>query len=535
MPTKTYTTRNRKQTNQTEPIPGSGQVKNSAGGYSFELDKWKRFLRFLILGSEGGTYYIGEKTLTRHNASNVEACIQEDPTRAVNLIVDISDAGRAPKNDPALFALALAAASENADARRLALAALPKVARIGTHLHHFNLYVDGMRGWGRGLREANAAWMNDKEPLDLARQFLKYPSRDGWSFKDTLILSHPTPTTATHNWLYNYVVNGVLGEIPEYEPARTLVHTVETLKIVESVESVVGAIRSLKLEREMIPTLWLTDEKVWAALVPNLGYTALIRNLGNLSKCGWLKDGKFQNIEFVTKKLLDLETINKSRVHPIQLLAALLTYSQGHGMRGKGEWPVVPQVVDALDEAFYLAFGNITPTGKRIYIAADVSGSMYGANVAGVPGLTAGVGAGALALLTARTEKNYVIRGFSHQLVDLGISPKLRLDSAVDKMRRVPMGGTDCALPMLDALKNGTDIDAFMVITDNETWAGNIHPVQALKQYRDRTGIPARLIVVGMTATEFSIADPNDAGMLDVVGFDTAAPELMSQFIRGEI
>jgi 60 kDa SS-A/Ro ribonucleoprotein len=45
-------------------------------------------------------------------------------------------------------------------------------------------------------------------------------------------------------------------------------------------------------------------------------------------------------------------------------------------------------------------------------------------------------------------------------------------------------------------------------------------------------GIPARLIVVGMVANGFTIADPDDPGMLDVVGFDTSAPALMADFVR---
>ncbi len=74
---------------------------------------------------------------------------------------------------------------------------------------------------------------------------------------------------------------------------------------------------------------------------------------------------------------------------------------------------------------------------------------------------------------------------------------------------------------MLWALENDVEADAFVIYTDSETWAGAIHPVEALARYRQKTGIPARLIVVGMTSNGFSIADPNDAGMLDVVGFST--------------
>ena len=54
-----------------EPIPGANQVPNSAGGYAWELDDWARLDRFLILGSEGGTYYVSERKLTKDNAACV--------------------------------------------------------------------------------------------------------------------------------------------------------------------------------------------------------------------------------------------------------------------------------------------------------------------------------------------------------------------------------------------------------------------------------------------------------------------------------
>ncbi|MFD1732243.1 hypothetical protein ACFSC4_16075 [Deinococcus malanensis] len=101
-------------------------------------------------------------------------------------------------------------------------------------------------------------------------------------------------------------------------------------------------------------------------------------------------------------------------------------------------------------------------------------------------------------------------------------------------MRAVPMGGTDCALPMLWAARNKVEADVFVVYTDNETWAGAVHPAVALQQYRQKMGIGARLIVVGMTATRFTIADPADAGMLDLVGFDSSAPRVMAEFAAGK-
>ena len=80
-------------------------------------------------------------------------------------------------------------------------------------------------------------------------------------------------------------------------------------------------------------------------------------------------------------------------------------------------------------------------------------------------------------------------------------------------------------------VEESSDVDAFFVYTDNETWAGHIKPVEALRQYRNERNPQAKLVVCGMTGTPFTIADPNDAGMLDVVGFSSDAPAVMSNFI----
>jgi 60 kDa SS-A/Ro ribonucleoprotein len=221
-------------------------------------------------------------------------------------------------------------------------------------------------------------------------------------------------------------------------------------------------------------------------------------------------------------------------------------FSQGHGQRGSGKWEPVGAVVGTLDAAFYAAFRNVEPTGKRHVLALDVSGSMGAGVVAGVPGLTPRLASAAIALVTAATEPSYQVVAFSAPagggyggqwgggdpgITPVSISPRQRLDDVVRTTQAIPMGGTDCALPMLWALKHRVEADVFVVFTDSETWAGKVHPVQALREYRERTGIPAKLVVVGMVSNGFSLADPNDAGMLDVVGFDAAAPALIADFV----
>lgn len=537
---------NRLHTPQSLPIPGTDQVLNRAGGYAWSVDDWARLDRFLILGSEGGSYYASERALSRANAEAVARCIAADGPRTVARISEISDRGRAAKNDPALLALAMAASLGDEVTRRAAFAALPQVARTGTHLFHFAGYMQGLRGWGRGARRAIAAWYQGLPAGKLAYQAIKYQNRDGWGHRDLLRLAHPVAADETQNAVFHWITQGWpdVGAEPHPDAALRLIWAYERAKRAQSAAEVAGLIRTYRLPREAVPTQWLNEREVWAALLEDMPLTATIRNLATMTRVGLLAPMS-EAAARVTEVLADGERLRAARVHPVAVLAALTTYQSGRGVRGQGQWEPVGEVVDALNAAFYQAFGNVTPAGRRIVLALDVSSSMASGRIAGVPGLTPRVGTAAMALVTAATEPQHTIVAFTagpyrtryggSGISRLAITPAQRLDDVVRAVSGLPFGGTDCALPMLWALENGVAADAFVIYTDSETWAGDIHPSQALQQYRARTGIPARLVVVGMVASDFSIADPDDGGMLDVVGFDTAAPELISSFVRGEI
>jgi len=215
----------------------------------------------------------------------------------------------------------------------------------------------------------------------------------------------------------------------------------------------------------------------------------------------------------------------------LAVLIAEKVYAQGRGDKGSLTWKPELKVVDALDEAFYATFSNVEPCGKPVLLALDVSGSMDGSYIAGSC-LTAREASAAMALVTAATEDEYHIMGFSRRFMPLNISPRMRLDDVVKRISNLPFEGTDCALPMIWARKHQVNVSAFITYTDSETWAGNIHPAQALRQYRDEFVRNAKAVVVGMTSNGFTLSDPNDRGMLDVVGFDTAAPAVIADFIR---
>lgn len=561
---------NKRATDQRERARAD-QVENSAGGFVFSLNKWQALDRWLILGADGGTYYASEKKLVKDNAKTIEACLAEDGPRTVARIVEISDSGRAPKNDPAVFALAMAAGADDAATRKAALEALSKVCRIGTHLFQFVDAVKNFRGWGRGLRRAVVRWYTDREADNLAYQVLKYPSRkldpkdraSVMTHRDVLRLAGGAigPRTVETDAVLRYVVGGGLDALGarvvkrenatssyaalDTEKLPAIVHGWEAMKEANNPLEAAKLVEKYGLTHEMVLNQFKTSPVVWEALLQKMPATALIRNLGNMSKCGLLVPFS-DAAKLVVAKLGAVEWLRRSRIHPLNVFTAYDTYERGKSKRGSGEWTPVPQVVDALEGCFYTAFQNVEPTGKNHLLAVDCSGSMWGQghpkyghswgffdNIRGMD-IPPRVGAALMAMVTMRSEKESFIAGFStgHRLNPVQVTSRSTISQAVQAFAAVPMGGTDCALPMRWALREKLPIDHFVVYTDNETWAGHIHPFQALKQYRQKTGRNAKLTVVGMTATDFTIADPSDAGMLDVVGFDTATPKILADFAR---
>lgn len=537
------------------------QVKNNAGGYTFKVGDETRVNRFLTLGVDSGTYYVTEAALTADNAQVILAAARDKGTWLVEQIVEISVAGRAPRQNPAVFALAAVSALGDDDARKAALDALSKVCRTGYHLYLFSQYVEQFRGWGRGLRRAVGNWYLEKDVDALAYQAVKYRQRLGWTHRDLLRLSHPKTDDPTRNELLKWVCgrdaasmgDGIDLGSPALPPiVDRFIEAQATTSVPRWTE-----LATEGLPWEALPDAALTKVEVWHAMIAaGIPMGALIRQLPRLTKLGVFDHAT--SLTTVVAQLQDPHHLRKARIHPINVLVALRTYARGQSMQGDSTWTPKRQIVDALDAAFYGSFNTFEPSNKRHLLALDVSGSM------GNPAMGAPLKGGrqpnysavscrevcaALALFTMAKEPACDVIGFTgngsgywgqrsqelNDVSELSISPRQRLDDAVNTMAGLPFGATDCALPMLWAAAHRKEYDVIITMTDNETWAGQIHPHQALKLYRDKSGINTRFAVVALTPTEFSIAAPDDEGTLDVSGFDSNVPNLLSDFARGAI
>lgn len=490
--------------------------------------------RFLVLGTEGGTFYVSERQQTLEIVPSIQRLLEQDHRWVVDHTVAFSDAGRGVKNDPALFVMAMAASVGTADQKAYALARMPEVARIGTHILQFVAMVDKLRGWSRGLRRGVSEWYTNKTVDQLAFQMVKYQNRAGWRQGDVLRSAHPVATTPQMEQVFRFAVG------KPYEAAGIKwLEAYDALQAAQTKKEVLRAIRDYNAFFEIVPTQWLKDADVWRAMLPNLGITALVRNLGRLTSLGVL-NGMSDADVYVQNMLRNEDVIRKGRLHPLTVLNGWMAYTNTVERRGSLEWKAVPQVVAALEDAFYLSFGAVVPTGKRFVYGLDVSASM-GSQISGLS-ITCAQAVAAMSMVLARSEQRYRIMAFNNGIEDIRVTPKTDFDAMFRAVDSINGGGTNCALPMTWARKEKVDADVFVVLTDNETndyqwrnsWGRNTNnasPAQALKDYRQATGINAALIVVGMTSTGFSIADPMDGKMLDVVGFSTDTPALINSFV----
>lgn len=528
----------RREPTQREPIPGAPMVANSAGGYSFELDRWGRLERFLILGTDGGSFYASETSLTAENAAVVDECVADDAVRTIETIVDVSTGGLAPRNTPAIFALAVCVSADDPDARRLATAAVGDVCRIGTHLYQFVDFVTllGRRGWGRGLRRAIAEVLTGM-PLDrLALHAVKYRQREGWTYRDLLRLSHARTTDVERNALFAFLVGKADREAIAATDSLGVLDGYLRLAEVTDEGRAAALITERNLPWEAVPDRFRASPAIWEALLPSMGVTALTRNLATLARIGLLTPLSATEA-FVTEVLTDADRIGRSREHPVRFLDAQLVHASGGrvGRSRAATYRSNSNVLDALDTAFRLAFTNVEAAGSRVYLGLDVSGSMAFGACAGSAVMTPRDGAAAMAVITAEVEPRTHVAAFTGSMVPVDITGSMTVRDAVAQTQGMRFGRTDCAQPMLDALDRGIEADLFVIYTDSETWFGDIHPMQALRRYRNETGIAARLAVVGMVANRFTIADPADAGTLDVAGFSSSTPQVLSAFARGVV
>ncbi|KAM3839858.1 RNA-binding protein RO60 isoform 2-T2 [Vipera latastei] len=486
--------------------PGNeNQISDSEDGCGWQVTDMTRLRRFLCFGSEGGAFYVKEQKLSFESVDALLRLIEGGKGyEAVQEIKTFSQEGRAAKQDPVLFALAICSQCSDAKTKQEAYKAVPEICHIPTHLFTFIQFKkdlkEGMKCgmWGRALRKAVSVWYNGKNDMAIALAVTAYKKKNGWCHKDLLRLSHLKPANEGLAIVTKYVMKGWKEVQETYKESRLSAEAEKVLTYLEAVErvkhttdelEVIHLIEEHSLVREHLLTSHLKSKEVWKALLQNMPVTAILKNLGKMTANSVLEPGSSE-VAMVCEKLKDEKLLKKAQIHPFHILVALENYKGERGYRGKLRWQPEKDILEALNTSFYKSFKVV-----------------------------------------ARTEKDSHIVAFSHDIVPCPVTEDMTLPQVLQKMSEIPRGSTDRSSPVLWAQKTGVAVDVFIIFMDCETFAGDVHPATALRQYREKMGIPSKLIVCGMTSSGFTVADPDDRGMLDICGFDTGTPIVIQNFI----
>lgn len=208
----------------------------------------------------------------------------------------------------------------------------------------------------RGVADASIRLFNE-------RAALKYDGSDkAWRLADVIELTHPKPSAEWQAQLFRYLLNKRHGRITEPVP--------ETLRMISAFEALTEKTRADVLANpELLTAAGMTwerlssygpmDKEAWEAVIPSMGYMALLRNLRNFDQAGI--SGPVQ--AYVMSKLADQEEVAKSRQFPFRFWSAYRELGSLH-------WG--PAIEQALD----YATSNIPEFPGRTLVLFDDSGSM---------------------------------------------------------------------------------------------------------------------------------------------------------------
>ena len=326
---------------QSAPIPGSTQVPNSAGGYTWSVDDWTRLRRFLVLGSEGGTLLrVGADADARERRRGRALHRGGRRPRGLDDRRGQRARRRRRRTTRRCSRWRWRPVSATIETRRAALDALPRVARTGMHLFRFAtvrrglprlgpVAPSGRRSLVRGAVGRRARLPGGEVPPARGRDAPR-PAAAGPPGSRGRRGQPDARRVGRAPRLFEWIVRG-----GDRDGLPRIVEGFARAQAAETPAATAELVREYGLPREALKSEHLTSPRVWEALLDDMPSTALIRNLATMTRIGLLDAGLGRRRDVAVEQLGDGERLRRARVHPIAVLAALRTYESGRGARGQ--------------------------------------------------------------------------------------------------------------------------------------------------------------------------------------------------------
>lgn len=410
-----------------------------------------------------------------------------------------------------------------------------------------------LRSWPRQFRRGIAQWYvsNPRYQEDimlLAKHVTKYQCRNKFTHKRIIKACHPKARNEEMNYIFCYIVKGlskanqifqnVLTNGQINDRIKEYFTDFESLKNVpdSDVDSVVNAINKWDLSWEHIPAKWLKHSRVWKTLLMReMPLMALIRNLGKAGSMELLMPGSDEENR-VCERLTNIDIVNGSKLHPIDIISALTGYRRGEGCNER-TWPINERIVKALYKAYLNKLSVRPSTDKRLLLAINIK-MKFDKNVVGKRWLTCKQAAAALAMMLTENERaaetvtfGHLVRRFDFPRHDQGIED---VETALERIASIREEGNEplsFSAPFIYATGREEPFDAIILITDRVP-GSKVQEIQSAFSNYKQHHPTAKCITVHFKHSE-TTANPTDSSMLDVMGVDAYAVEIMQDFILG--
>lgn len=338
---------------------------------------------------------------------------------------------------------------------------------------------------------------------------LKYDTAShGFRFGDVAELVHPEPTTPGQSALFKHLIDRRHGRAMEPDISLHMIfNNAELRRIAAANPQVLLASESLKAagmtweDALSLAGDKLPKDKLWEAMIPNMGYMALLRNLRNFDEAG-VSD---KTATWVGALLASPEKVAYSRQLPMRFLSAFRSVSNVR-------WHV------ALEHALQASLANIPEFKGRTLILIDTSGSMS-TKMSDRSGLQFWDAAAIFGLALSQRCESAEVYSFSDRTIGFPLQKGASLLVMLEAFKRsyVQQGGTD-TMGAIRSTFHGHD--RVVILTDEQAnWhaGGSVYdsipahiPVitfnlAGYKVGHAPSGIPTRITIGGLNDQAFRL------------------------------
>lgn len=341
-------------------------IATAEGGPGWSRDVKSELFLLAVTNLVGeDTFYESGKQRDDRFSALVHQATREDPEWTARLV-------RWLRADAGMRSASLVAAAEYAHAggpapRAVVASALQRADEPGEFIAYWHAKYGRTFGGGKQRGVADAVTR-----LYTERAALKYDgSSHAYRLGDVIELVHPTPSAPWQADLFRYLIDR-RHDRPEPRVTELLPMIGERARLdavpVEGRRALVTGVEGPAVLARAGMTWeslsgWLQgpmDRQAWEAVIPSMGYMALLRNLRNFDEQG-VSDA---TAAAVAARLADPAEVTRSRQFPLRFLSA---YKAAPSLRWS--WP--------LEKAVQHSLSNVPALPGRTLVLVDLSGSMW--------------------------------------------------------------------------------------------------------------------------------------------------------------